>query len=150
MRPERSQVLVVRAANRVCALPVAETLETMRPLPSRPIAGMPPWVLGVSIIRGSPVPVLDLAMLLSGKEATAITRFVVLQAAARRIALAVETVIGIRLLDAAALESLTFQSNGHGETIKSIGALDGELLIAVDTKRLLPEEVWCSSTTLKA
>jgi purine-binding chemotaxis protein CheW len=143
---DRSQVLVVRAANRVCVLPVTETLETMRPLPSGPIAGMPPFVLGISIIRGGPVPVVDLAMLLSGKAGTNVTRFVVLRSADRRVALAVESVIGIRYLDTEVLGAFPFQTNGQTcEAIQAIGALDGELLIALDTKHLVPGELWKSS-----
>jgi purine-binding chemotaxis protein CheW len=88
---------------------------------------MPPIVLGISIVRGSPVPVVDLGMLLRGKPAPKVDRFEVLRSGDRRIALAVESVLGIRSLSS---------------TIQSVGALDSELLIALDAQQLAPSEVW--------
>ena len=69
--------------------------ETMRPLPIQPLADMPALVRGVSIIRGEPVPVVDLAGLL-GQTESAIGRFVVVRVEERKVALAIGEVIGVK------------------------------------------------------
>ncbi len=133
MTPNGRQALVVRAAERVCALPLAHSVETMRPLRSDPISGMPPFVRGVSIIRGEPVPVLDLATLLSGKPGREVSRFVLLQVEKKRFALAVEAVVGIRSL------SLPTKTE-RAELIEVMGALDRELLVSVDVTQLASDK----------
>ncbi len=44
-------------------------LETMRPLPVEPMAGTPPFMLGISVVRGVAMPVADPAWLF-GTSAT--------------------------------------------------------------------------------
>jgi len=127
--PNGQRALVVRAADRVCALPLAASVETMRPLPAEPISGMPPFVRGVSIIRGDPVPVLDLATLVSGKPGREVSRFVLLQFENRRFALAVEAVVGIRSLGSP-------PKVDRSELIQVMGALDRELLVSLDISQL--------------
>ena len=73
-----SQTLVVRVCTRLCAVPLAHVVETMRPLPVERIAGMPSFVRGVSIIRGVPTPVVDLGVVL-GTPGEAAERFVTLR-----------------------------------------------------------------------
>ena len=58
--PEAGASLVCRVATRICALPVGVVIETLRPLPLEPIAGAPAFVTGPAIIRGEPVPVVEL------------------------------------------------------------------------------------------
>jgi purine-binding chemotaxis protein CheW len=45
-----SRSLVVRVCARLCVVPLAHVVETMRPLPVERIAGTPSFVRGVSII----------------------------------------------------------------------------------------------------
>ena len=58
--------LVFRAGPLLCALRLDEVIETMRPLDVQPLAGTPAFVLGISVLRGVPTPVIDVARLLSG------------------------------------------------------------------------------------
>jgi purine-binding chemotaxis protein CheW len=126
----------------VCALPLEHVIETMRPLPVTPLTGVPPAVLGVAVIRGAPVPVVDVASMLAGDTARA-TRFVTVRTGHRAIALAFEEVVGIRSIPTAALSELPpLVSNGRGETIAAIGALDDELLIVLSAARIVPESAW--------
>ncbi|HEU4347578.1 MAG TPA: chemotaxis protein CheW, partial [Actinoplanes sp.] len=67
--------LVFRAGPVLCALRLDEVIETMRPLGIRPLAGTPPYIRGISIIRGVPTPVVDVARLLAGESAE-VARFV--------------------------------------------------------------------------
>jgi hypothetical protein len=46
--------LLCRVDTRLCALPLATVLETLRRLSIEPLAGAPAFVLGRSVIRGAP------------------------------------------------------------------------------------------------
>ena len=92
-------VVICRARDRWCAVPVEHVLETMRPLPVQPLRGAPDFVLGVSTIRGVPTPVVDLGHLLFGPLAgSAPAGFVALRLATRRAVLAVDRIVGVRTL----------------------------------------------------
>src|SRR5215218_2672569 len=87
--------LVFRAGSLLCALALDDVIETMRPLPTHPLAGTPAFVLGISILRGVPTPVIDVARLLGGGDAT-ITRFVAVRTERGPVAFATDDVLGIR------------------------------------------------------
>src|SRR5262245_5079449 len=104
------QLLVCRVGSKLCALPLAPVLETMRPLPSEPLPGAPDFVSGVALIRGRPTPVGDARKLLGSESSGAPARFVTLTLGALRgarvAALAVDAVVGIRRVDTTALSAL--------------------------------------------
>ncbi|HKP94956.1 MAG TPA: chemotaxis protein CheW [Fibrobacteria bacterium] len=139
------QILIFRAGSRRCALPVSDLLEILRPLPVEPIAHAPACLLGIAIIRGFPVPVVDLGILLGDPEeeapAGAASRFVSLRMQGRRTALAVDEVIGLRELDASSLEGLPALLRDASEgPVASLGALDSGLLLLLRAARLLPHD----------
>src|SRR5690242_13991979 len=61
------RVVLCQAGTGRYALPVTRVVEIMRPPPVERLTGTPPYVLGVSVIRGAPVPVVDVAMLVHGE-----------------------------------------------------------------------------------
>ena len=63
-------VLAMRAGDRVCAVPLAHVSEVMRPLPIEPLAGAPPFVPGLAIVRGKATPVVDLTAVLADGAAS--------------------------------------------------------------------------------
>ena len=133
--------LLCRVAGCVCALPVDRVAEIMRPLPISPVSGMPEFLLGLSIVRGEPVPVVDAGALLNGSAAHP-ARLVTMAVGGRVIGLAVEQVIGIRPIGPAALSALPpLLHNAAGDAVEAIRALDGELVLLLDTARLIPEAV---------
>jgi purine-binding chemotaxis protein CheW len=114
----------------------------MRPLPVEPVAGVPMPVRGVAIIRGAPVPVVDVACVLFGKESHA-TRFVTIKVGARRVALAVDAVIGVHAIPADALDDLPpLLKDANTEAIAAIGTLDTQLVVVLRSARLVPEAIW--------
>jgi purine-binding chemotaxis protein CheW len=66
-----------------------------RPLPVQPIAGMPSFVQGISIIRGIPTPVIDLEAVV-GTPSERVERFVTLRVGDKQVALSVNAVLGVR------------------------------------------------------
>jgi purine-binding chemotaxis protein CheW len=133
--------LVCRVGGRLCALPLASVIETMRPLPARPIEGAPELVVGVAIVRGSPTVVVDAARLFDGPGSRP-ARFVTLRVGQRVIALSVDEVVGVRNLSSAGLDGVPgLLEPAVGEAVSAIGTLDAELLLVLDAMRLVPEEL---------
>ncbi|HZL19784.1 MAG TPA: chemotaxis protein CheW [Polyangia bacterium] len=136
-------VLLCRVRSWFCALPVAHVEETMRPLPVGPLAAAPAFVTGLSIIRGRPTPVVDTGALLGARDEAHPRRLVVLRLGERRVALAVEEVLGVRALSGATLHRLPpLLSEAGRDAVSAIGALDDALLLALDAGRLVPQAVW--------
>lgn len=135
-------VLPVRAGSSIVAVPVPQVGEIMRALPVEPLAGAPSFVAGLAIIRGSPTPVIHLHALLTDGIATtppAGARFVTLRVAERRVALWVDAVLPIRTLDQVQLGALPPLWQGERPlAAAALGALDRDLLIVLETTRLLP------------
>jgi purine-binding chemotaxis protein CheW len=86
--------LVFRAGGYLCALDIERVVEIMRPLPVEPLAGTAPHLTGISVIRGEPVPVVDAAVLVGGEHT--VTRYITVKAGPGPVALAVESVLGVR------------------------------------------------------
>ena len=135
--------LVFRAGTLLCALPLAEIIETMRPLPVHRVAGVPPYLSGLTIMRGRPTPVVDIALLLTGTSAPA-ARFVAVRAGRRPVAVATGPVVDVRRRlpvadpDGAALDP------GTARLVAGVGAAAGEPLFLLRGARLVPDEVWAA------
>ncbi len=116
--------------------------ETLRALPIAPVAGEPPFLLCLAVIRGEPTPVGELAKLLASDHTKVDrTRLATLEPADRRVAFAVEQVIGVRKLDAQELNKLyPLLKSADLQLIESISSSDQQLLVVLHAARLIPEE----------
>ena len=133
--------LLCRAGVHLCAMPLGQVVEIMRVLPIESLSGGPPYVRGLCVIRGSPAPVVDTGLLI-GDHATRCERFVAVRTGGRIVALAVEAVVGIRMLGAEASDQLPPLLRGAAiETIAAIGTLDAELLFFLRAARIVPEDL---------
>src|SRR5580693_6854194 len=140
------KTLVVRAQAYLCALPLELVIEAMRPLPIEPIAGVPAFVRGMSIIRGEPTPVIDLALLL-GAPREMPWRFVTIRVAGKQVALSVGAVAGIYDLDPRVMDRLpTLLRGASTEFVDSVRILDEQFLFALRSRWELPAEVWQAMT----
>lgn len=137
--------LVCRVGAKLCGIPLAQVLETLRPLPTEPLAGLPAAITGLALIRGHATPVIDARVLLGGEAVTPPQRYVTLNlnAAQRRVAaLAVDDVVGVRQVTDAKLGELPALLRDERELLSALGTLDQELLLVLEHARLLPEAVW--------
>lgn len=138
----RGDFVLVVSHGRYYAFPRANVAETMRPLPVEAVLGSPPFLQGLSIIRGNPTPVIDLALLIEGLPTERASRFVTVRNPSGPIALAVDEVVGIREFAEDELADLPAVLTDAHERIRGLGRLDGHLLVILETIRLLPEEVF--------
>lgn len=136
-----SSWLLCRTGAILCALPIEHVVEIMRLLPIEQIAGAPEYIRGLSVIRGAPVPVVDLGRII-GDHVSHATRLITVKAATGTVALAVEAVVGITAI---APDAFAQWPPLLGEvataTIAAIGTLDSELMVFLRTARLVPEDV---------
>jgi purine-binding chemotaxis protein CheW len=137
----RTSWLLCRAASRLYAIPLEHVIESMRALPIEAISGAPRYVRGLSIIRGSPVPVVDPGLLLCDQPTQA-QRLVTIRSGRRTIALAAEAVLGIRSIAAETFSQLSpLLRDAAAETIAAIGTLDAELLFLLRATRIVPDDL---------
>ena len=133
--------LVCRAGPHLHAIPLEHVIESMRALPIETISGAPRYVRGLSIIRGSPVPVVDPGLLLCDQPTQA-QRLVTIRSGRRTIALAAEAVLGIRSIAPETFNQLPpLLRDAAAQTIAAIGTLDAELLFFLNETRIVPEEL---------
>jgi len=137
----RKSWLLCRAGTHLCAMPIEHVIEIMRVLPIEAIPGAPSYVRGLCIIRGAPVPIVDIGSLL-GDQVTRAGRLVAIRAGSRTIGIAVEAVEGIRVIDPEAFNQLPpLLRDTVTATIAAIGTLDAELLFFLHAARIVPEDL---------
>lgn len=134
-------VLLCRLPSCLLGLPLEHVIETMRPLPVELLSGAPHCVSGLSLIRGVPVPVVDAGRLLGERETRA-GRFVTVRAGDRTVALAVNDVVGVRMIRTESLQELPpLLRDAGAEAIAAIGTQDAQLLLVLRSARLVPEDL---------
>ena len=138
----RLSVLVAWAGGRRCAFRLAELVETLRPLPVQAIPRLPAYLSGLARIRGQALPVIDLGPLL-GAAGIEPARFLVVRAGARRLALAVDAVEGLRELEQDRFAALPVLLRAAQATaIDGLADLDDDLMWLLGCARLIDEPVW--------
>jgi chemotaxis signal transduction protein len=112
----------------------------MRPLPIESLPGAPPFVLGLSTIRGTPIPVVDTSALLCSGEPPKATRFVSMKAGHRQVVLAVGEVLGVQDISTASLRDLPpLLGEAGAGVVSAVGALDSALLLVLQAARIASE-----------
>ena len=102
-----------------------------------PIADMPQYLLGMTILHGKVVPVVDARRLIGDGPTTPPARLVSLRVDDRRVALAFDDVIGIRDVDEAAAPAPPLLGETASDVIERIGVLDSQLLVVLRASRIL-------------
>jgi purine-binding chemotaxis protein CheW len=155
--PRANPALLARVPGALCALPLAQVIETMRPLPIEPLASQSNFILGVARIRGAAVPVVGLTALFQGdrsgwdQSCELPARFVTLRVGQRCVALAVHSVVGIVDLGYKVFGELPPLLSSLGtEPIQTLGTLDAEFLVVLDMARLVPDSAWEALSQTKA
>ncbi|MCC6575628.1 MAG: chemotaxis protein CheW [Planctomycetes bacterium] len=137
------QLLIFRAGRRLCALPAAQVAETLRPLPVEALPQTPDYILGVSMLRGEPTPMVDLGALLTGDRLASPQRVVSLKTGPRRVGLLVSDVVGVRSTAALGNARLpTLIEHCAPEVVQQLAKLDDALLTVLKLGSVIPDDVW--------
>lgn len=131
------KLLLLRVDDVLVGLRLSAVIETLRPLPCTRLSGVPAFVLGLSVIRGLPTPVIDLGALLGHGSTGDLSRFVTVRVGPRAVALGVDRVVGVRAVDERALERLPPLLAASGDQVGAIAVLDRELVSVLETGRLI-------------
>jgi purine-binding chemotaxis protein CheW len=135
--------VLCRVGSRLCGISVEHVEETMRSLPIEPLSGMPAFLLGLSIIRGAATPVIHAGKLLGTDETEHPARFLLLKVDERRVALAVDVVIGVRNIAAHLLHQLPpILQDAGADVVSAVGSLDASLLLLLRSARVVPQPLW--------
>jgi purine-binding chemotaxis protein CheW len=137
------QSLVFRADTHLAAIGLEHVTEVLRPLPVEGLAGVPPYVRGICVLRGRPVPVVDIGLLLGGERMAGEVhdaRFVGVRTGPQTAVLAVDTVVGIRDVPMERLHDLSSVTGSVACT--AVGAIGREPLLLLETGRVIPDSVW--------
>ncbi len=138
MKESSEQVVLVEEEQDLLAIPLQDVHEVLRPLPVTRLPDLPSFVVGASLVRGSATPVLSLAALL-GRQGVREERWVLLRFPEGAAALAVQNVLGVKNIPAAAFrDANSLGSALRGKVVQSIAAFDGRLLVFLDSAKLLP------------
>jgi purine-binding chemotaxis protein CheW len=137
----RAPWLLYRGGTCLHAIAIKHVIEIMRILPVAAVADAPRYICGLCVIRGSPVPVVDIGLLVGGQAAPT-ERLVTIRTGSRMIALAVEGVLGIRDVGSGTLRQLPpLLGDVPSQAIDAIGILDAEMLFILHATRIVPEDV---------
>lgn len=132
--------LIVAAGEVHCALALGEVGEVLRPLPTTPVAGAPPEVAGVAVVRGRSVPVLRLARLFEGEDERsrdpATARWVTLREPNAPV-LAVDAVERVHWMGAGELDRADLLSEAAAGAVGRLGTLDRQILVCLETARIV-------------
>lgn len=136
--------LLFRADAHLCAFGLEHVLEIMRPLPVAPVAGAPPFVRGVSVIRGVPTPVVDAAALV-GTGGRPATRFVLVKGDRHPAAFAVDEVLGVRDIAPESLHELSpLLGAADPALVLALGVVGTEPLAFLHAARIVPDSMWAA------
>jgi purine-binding chemotaxis protein CheW len=139
---EATSSLLCRAGTVLCALPIDHVIETMRPLPLDQLPGTPHFIAGMAIVRGAPLPVVVVSRLFGDLE-TIPERLVIVRAGPRRVGLAVDSVVGVRVLSGDVVERLPpLLRDASHNAVADIGSLDGELMVVLQAARVVPADIF--------
>jgi purine-binding chemotaxis protein CheW len=130
------EVLLFAVGGHVCALPLTHVAEVMRMQPVTPRGTLTAGVLGSAVIRGQPTPVVDANLLLNGAPTDA-PSLLLLRVEERRVALAVQCIIGPSKLTSDQVRQAPALLRDDAAVITGIGVRDAELVHVLDAIRLL-------------
>ncbi len=132
-----SSYLIVRVQGRLCALPVAQVVETLRtPVLAREQSTVAGW-MGTTMLRGQLVAVLDLGALLGFGDAQpqALARAVSLRLGESCALFAVQDVVGVQPLEESRLQTLALPGGAE----RRMGRFDYNFAQVIEAGGLLSE-----------
>jgi purine-binding chemotaxis protein CheW len=137
---ECSSFLVCRVDSASYALPIACVVEVTRVALMQQVLDMPAFVLGAAMLRGELLPVVNAAWFVSAERSQP-RRLITLRVGERKVALAVDDVVGCFDLDRRSMQDVPPLLASCRQAVAQLTTLDHQLLMILETARLVPEHV---------
>lgn len=120
-------------------IPILKVREIIRMPRITTLPSLPDYVSGVTDLRGSVIPVLSLALLLhSAEESSSGNMVIVLTSGHITFGIVVNDIMGVMTVDDAQIEPSERFFNTRADKVEGVAKLDGQLLVVLDVKKLLP------------
>jgi chemotaxis signal transduction protein/chemotaxis regulatin CheY-phosphate phosphatase CheZ len=99
----------------------------------------PFYLTGITNLRGSVIPVVDLKKLIHiPEQESGGNKVIVISAGRITFGLLVDGITGVLSIDETAIESPENLPHGHEEQVEGVAKIDGRLIVLLDAKKLIP------------
>jgi len=121
------------------AIPITKVREIINLPVITKIPQSPPYLKGITNLRGSVIPVVDLKKLahVSASEVDG-TKIIVIACGRITFGLLVDGITGVVSIDASDIESVENLPQGQTDQVEGVAKLNGRLLVLLDIKKLIP------------
>ena len=122
------------------AIPINRVREIINLPAITRIPQSPPYLNGITNLRGSVIPVVNLKQLINIPENGngGGTKVIVIASGRITFGLLVDGISGVIGIDEGTIESPENLPQGHGDQVEGVAKLDGRLVVLLDTKKLIP------------
>jgi chemotaxis signal transduction protein/chemotaxis regulatin CheY-phosphate phosphatase CheZ len=98
----------------------------------------PPYLKGITNLRGSVIPVVDLKKLIKVQATEGGSKVIVIASGRITFGLLIDGITGVISIDEGAIESPENLPQGHVDQVEGVAKLDGRLIVLLDIKKLIP------------
>jgi chemotaxis signal transduction protein/chemotaxis regulatin CheY-phosphate phosphatase CheZ len=123
------------------AIPITRVREIINLPEITRIPQSPVYLRGITNLRGSVIPVVDLKELIHVQAAeNGGTKVIVIASGRITFGILVDGITGVISIDEAMVESPENLPHGNAEQVEGVAKLDGRLIVLLDIKKLIPLE----------
>ena len=123
------------------AIPITRVREIINLPEITRIPQSPVYLRGITNLRGSVIPVVDLKELIHVRAAeNGGTKVIVISSGRITFGILVDGITGVISIDEAMVESPENLPHGNAEQVEGVAKLDGRLIVLLDIKKLIPLE----------
>ncbi|WP_298225770.1 chemotaxis protein CheW [Acidocella sp.] len=141
--PEEHELIAFRVGRQEFCINVMMVREIRGWTEATTLPKAPRYVKGVINLRGSVLPIIDLAVRLGmpGKAPTERNVIIVVQVLQRQVGILVDAVSDILMADKSAIQPLPDVTSDHAKRfLKGLLAMDGRMVSLIELDGILPEE----------
>ena len=143
VKPETSQLVTFYLDNQEFAFKIMELQEIPRMLPLTPLPKAPPYLSGITNLRGTIIPIIDLKIKLGLNSATRTkqARIMVVHSDGKIVGLIVDAVNEVIRVDASKLNAPpSLVANNQFKAVGAIVNLEKRLILLLDLSKILAQQ----------
>lgn len=143
---EKLQIIIFKLDEKLYGVHIDQIREITRVGEVTPVPGAPPYVEGVTNLRGQVTTVIDLRKRLgmAPKNLDKQSRMMIIESPGNSEGVIVDSIVEVTMLPKANIEEppeIAKTSKGRSSYITGIGKKDGKLIILIDLQKLISAEL---------